>query len=217
MVRTASLALVVHGLVDRGAAQPFANKHLVPVMFPVNEATTALLGMDAGDLQAEIREFWKELEVLPDPAASSLPQLRLGASTMPKSDIHIQVTGGTSHFALATGDHSAAQTGAQSTANVGHREGTDLAALAPLLQELLTAIAELPSAKARQALTLHVEAAQGELAGKEQRDPGRIQRALDAIKHTAEALEGGEKILTLCNKAYQLLAPLLGLPTPPLP
>ena len=209
-VRRGSLALVVHGIADRGASQPFANKHLVPVMFPATEATAALLGMDAGDLLAEIREFWDELDVLPHPDTPSSFHSPSGTPPMPKPDINIHVTGNP-NIALTTGDHSAAQTGSNNVANVGHREGTDLSALTPLLQELLTAIGELPSAKARETLTPHVQAAQAEIANKDQMEPGRIKRALDAIKPAAEVLEGGEKIVTLCNKAYQLLAPFLGL------
>lgn len=217
-VDRASLALIVHGLVESGVAQPFADKHFVPVMFPASEATNALLGMDAGDLVEEIREFWGELQILPHPQtpAHTPPssQSSSGAPAMSKSDppgIHIQVTGNP-NIAFATGDHSAAQTGANSVANVGHREETDLAALTPLLQELLAAIGELPSAKAREALTAQVLAAK-----KDPPEPGRIKQAVDAIKPAAEALEGGEKILALCGKVYRLLGPLLGLPTLPLP
>jgi hypothetical protein len=135
---------------------------------------------------------------------------------MPKPDINIHVTGNP-NIALTTGDHSAAQTGSNNVANVGHREGTDLSALTPLLQELLAAIVDLPSAKARETLTPHVQVAQAEVVKKEKPEPGRIKQALDSIKPAAEVLEGGEKIVTLCNKAYQLLAPFLGLPILPLP
>ena len=68
-VRRASLALVVHGLTRAEGIQGFAATHEVPVMLPATEATTALLGMDAGTLLAEIREFWAELQVLPRPAS----------------------------------------------------------------------------------------------------------------------------------------------------
>ncbi|MGQ0591767.1 MAG: SEFIR domain-containing protein [Gammaproteobacteria bacterium] len=72
-VRGASLALVVHGLVRAEGIQGFAASHEVPVMLPATEATTALLGMDAGTLLAEIREFWAELQVLPRPASRPAP------------------------------------------------------------------------------------------------------------------------------------------------
>jgi hypothetical protein len=68
-VRRASMALVVHGLAPAEAVQGFAGAHQVPVMLPATEATTALLGMDASTLLAEIREFWAELQVLPRPAS----------------------------------------------------------------------------------------------------------------------------------------------------
>ena len=63
-VKRAGLALVIQGINDDSVCQPFADKYQVPLLFPRNQATTALLGMDAGDLLAEIREFWSELDAL---------------------------------------------------------------------------------------------------------------------------------------------------------
>jgi hypothetical protein len=37
------------------------------------------------------------------------------------------------------------------------------------------------------------------------------------VKSGAEGLEHGGTIITLCNKAYNVVAPLLGLPPSPLP
>lgn len=68
-VHRASLALVVPGFVQAEAIQGFATTHAVPVLLPAGEAATALLGMEAGTLVAEIREFWAELEVLSRPAS----------------------------------------------------------------------------------------------------------------------------------------------------
>jgi hypothetical protein len=75
----------------------------------------------------------------------------------------------------------------------------------------------VPSAKARTTLAAHVQAAQAEAERQDKADAGRIQRALDAVRSGAEVLENGGKIVELCNKAYGVLAPFLGLPPSPLP
>ena len=187
-------------------------------MLPETEATTALLGMNAGTLLAEIREFWAELEVLArpvsEPGTPPPVQSRSGAQAMSSSGLNLQVTGGSANIAISTGEHSAALAGTGNTAPVVHIGGVDLSAL---LQELAQAISELPSPKARDTLAAHAEAAQTEARMKDKADPGLIKRALDAIKPAAAVLEGGEKIVSLCNKAYQALAPFLGLPPSPLP
>ena len=122
------------------------------------------------------------------------------------------VSGG---FAVTAGSRSPAQAGTGHTANIDHREGADLAALVPLLQELGQEIGKLPSADKRDELTAHVELAQHEAHNAA--NPGRIKRALEVIKSGAEGLDQGGKIITLCNKAYNVIAPLLGLPPSPLP
>lgn len=136
---------------------------------------------------------------------------------MSSSGITVQVSGGSANIALNTGDRSAAQAGNHNAAHQAHREGADLSELAPLLHELAEAINALASPKAREALTPHAQAAQAEAAKPDRPDPGLVKRALDAIKPAAEVLEGGEKIATLCNQGYRLLAPFLGLPNLPLP
>ena len=133
-----------------------------------------------------------------------------------RQPISVTITGDGAKVAFATASHSAAQAGSGNTAHVTHTQGTDLAALVPLLLELAQAIAKLPSPKARETLAPHVEAARAETERKDKADPSLIKRALDAIKPAADALEGGEKIVKLCNKAYQVLAPFLGLPPSPL-
>lgn len=77
------------------------------------------------------------------------------------------VSGG---LAVAAGSHSAAQSGTGHTANIDHREGADLAALVPLLQELGKEIGQLSSAEKRGELTAHVELAQHEAVKKDTPD-----------------------------------------------
>lgn len=220
-VRRGSLTLVVHGIKQADAVHGFADRYRVPVMIPATEATTTLLGMDADTLRAEIREFWSELHAFqrsePNIQSDPLTRPQNGAQHMSSPSLNVQVSGGNPNISISTGERSAAQSGTGNTASVTHNQGTDLAALVPLLQELMQAIGELPSPKARAEFTPHVEAAQAEAANKEKPDASLIKKAIDAIKLAAGALEGGAKIVTLCNKAYQFLAPFLGLPPSPLP
>ncbi|MCM8623294.1 MAG: TIR domain-containing protein [Candidatus Accumulibacter sp.] len=220
-VRRKSLSLVVHGLTQADACHGFATTYTVPVMLPASEATAALLGMDAGTLLAEIREFWSELEVLRRPASpqhtdTPSPPAK-GEQSMPSSGLNLNISGGNASIAISTGDHSISQTGNGNTAQVGHKEGSELAALLPLVQELLQAIAELSSPRARETLKTHAEVVAAGIAKPEKSDPGRIKQAFDAIKSGADMLEDGGRIIGLCNKAYQVLAPVLGLPPSPLP
>lgn len=121
-------------------------------------------------------------------------------------------------LAFTAGGHSTAQAGTGHSAHVEHRQGADLADLMPLLQELEAEINKLPSTQKRDDLAAHVEVAQHEAAKTDKpRDAGRIKRALDVVKSGAEGLENSGKIITLCNKAYNVLAPLLGFPPSPLP
>lgn len=217
-VRKRSMTLVVHGLARAEAGEGFANTHQVPVMLPATEATTALLGMDVDTLLAEIREFWNELDVSKraDPHAQPPSQTSPGVQSMPEPPrVDLHISGGTPNISISTGDHSSAQSGTGHSAHVEHHEAADLVALTPILQQLAQAIGELPSAKARDTLTAHVQAAQAEAGKPGKPDPGLIRRALDQIKPAAEALDHGEKIVALCARAYQVLAPYLGLPPSP--
>ena len=115
------------------------------------------------------------------------------------------------------GDHSQTQTGDSNTQNMTHVESPELSSLSPMLQQLLAAIGDVPSAKACSRLNEHVHVAQLEVDRNDKADANRIKGALVAIKSGAEVLENGGKIVTLCNKAYQTLAALLGWPSSPLP
>jgi len=204
-VRRCSMALVVYGgLAQTGHYRTFATEHQVPILLPASEATRVLVGMDADRLRAEIHKFWETLEVLSRPASQRPAHSPSGVSAMPTHgqpmNINVSVSGG---------DHSVAQSGMDQTAHIAHTQGVDLAVLGPLLHELAGAIGELSSPKARDTLAAYVRVAEAEAGKKGKPDPGLIRRAIDAIKPAAEVLEGGEKIVGLCHKAYQVLAPFL--------
>jgi len=120
-------------------------------------------------------------------------------------------------ISFVPGDHSVAQAGSAHTAHVDHRQGADLAALSPLLQELTQEIGRLTSVKAYDELTQHLQVVQTEVAKDEEPDAGKIEFALKAMKKGAEGLEDGGKIITILNKAYNVAAPLFGFPPLPLP
>lgn len=220
-IRRASLCFVVRADFSENGYQHFGATHRVPVMVPDSAATSELLGMSVETLLAEIREFWAELEVMRGKAYPAHPSVPPSApekgAAMSQSGPIIQIGTVSGGVAVSTGSHSPTQTGTGHTASIDHREGADLAALIPLLQELAREIGAHPSAAKRDALTAHVELAQHEADKKNAADPGRIKRALDVIKSGAEGLEQGGRILALCHKAYNVLAPLLNLPSSPLP
>lgn len=119
--------------------------------------------------------------------------------------------------ANTSGDNSPAQSGASHAAHIGDRLGIDPAALLPIFQALQQEIGRVTDIHRREALNDHIELAQIEAGKPANADPGRIKRALDAIGRGAEGLENGGTIIGLCNKAYNALAPLFGLPSSPLP
>ena len=133
--------------------------------------------------------------------------------TSPAQHFHFYRNG-----AVSTGSRSAAQAGVGHTAHVEHRQGADLSDLMPLLRELAQEIERLPPIEKRDELAAHVELAQHEVGKTDRpRDAGRIKRALDVVKAGADGLENSGKIMILCNKAYNVIAPLLGLPPSPVP
>jgi hypothetical protein len=214
-VHKRSIALVVYGLIQPKPCEAIINQYQVPTLLPTTEVTSILLGMSTDRLLAEVHKFWEALEVLSRPVSTPPAHSHPGAQPMPSTGQPGNFQVFANNVAISTGDHSASQAGPGGTAQVSHVQGADLSVLVPLLRELAVAIGELPSPKARDTLAAHVQVAEAEVAKKDQADPGALKSALDAIKPAAEVLEGGEKILTLCHKAYQVLAPFLGLPTLP--
>jgi hypothetical protein len=219
-VERASLALVVHGLAEAGPSQGFAIAHRVPVILPTTEATTALLGMGANRLVAEIGKLWTALESLRN--ADRKPRLETSTPSpreqaMTKPAITVNVEGDGHNVAISAGDHSAFQSGIGHTTRVDHRQGAELSALIPVLRDIAAAIAELPSTKARETLGAHAQAAETEVRKGCEPDASLIRRALDAIKSGAEMFDEGAKVVALCEKAYQAVAPYLSLPSSPQP
>jgi hypothetical protein len=218
-----TLAVVIQGSAALEAVAVFADRHGIPVMLPSSEITSALVGMDAGRLIAEIKEFWGELQGLAHPdqpsSSSSLMQPLTGAPPMSNSGPNVtnNFFGNVQNAAVTTGDHSAAQAGTGHTANIGHREGVDLAELEPLARELLALVEALAPSGIRDKLKPEADTVVAEVVKGGQANGGVIKKALAAIKSSADSLEDGGKIIDLCHRAYQVAAPVLGLPPSPLP
>jgi hypothetical protein len=116
------------------------------------------------------------------------------------------------HATVIIGDHAAAGPGARAE----HREGLDSDVLLQVLRELIQTVNAQTSHKENTELDRQVGTL-AEEAAREKPDAGRVKTALDVIKSGADGLENGGKIIGLCNKAYNIVAPMLGLPPSPLP
>ncbi len=114
--------------------------------------------------------------------------------------------------AISTGAHSAAQQGSDQQAHVAHHAGVDVAAIMPLLEALIREV-QATSLQNRAQLVADLRSA----ASEGEPEPGRITQVLDAVKASADGLENGGRIISLCTKAYNLIALALGVPPLPLP
>lgn len=198
------LALIIHGSVNHDLARPFAQQYQIPVMFPSNQATEFLIGMSAHRLKVQISLFWDRVNGIRSSDANSDIPNKPGTKNMTNSGINISAPGGT--VVLSTGAHSAAQAGINNTANTGQQQSVDLSLLTTMLNELQAAIAELSSAKAKDAFIGHLQTAQSEITDKGMPDVGIVKQSLEAIKLGGDAIEGGDKIVELCIKALPLLS-----------
>lgn len=222
-----TLALVVEGLTSVQAERSLLAAQKVPVLLPRTEATRELLGMDPDTLLSEIEEFWSELHQMRNPLSGSRPQTPTttvtpsGVQTMPPTKIELKVDGQGHTFSFGdqsqAHSHAVSQAGTGHSAQVAHQQGNVLSELLPTLKEITAAIAELPSAKARDSLGEQAAAAEAEAAKGSQANPGIIRRALEAIEAGAAMFDEGGKILDLCRKAYRTLASFFGLAGTPEP
>jgi len=106
---------------------------------------------------------------------------------------------------MATGDHSAAQSGVGHVANIGHQEHADLSALMPLFAELTAAITTLSSQSQRDELSTPLALASSEIAKGAHAKPSVVKRAFDAMSVVANVGSIGD----LLAKGYGLLMPFL--------
>jgi hypothetical protein len=173
-------------------------------MFPSNQATKLLLGMNAERLKEQISLFWKRINGLNSSDVNAGTPNKSAIENMANFGINIKAPGGT--VVLSTGAHSAAQAGTINSVNTGQQQAVDLSPLISKLTELQTAIAELSSVKAKEAFTGHLQAAHKEVTDKDKPDVGIIKQSMEAIKLGGEAIEGGEIIVELCAKALPLLS-----------
>ena len=100
-------------------------------------------------------------------------------------------------------------TGNQSPATVNQTQGADLSALA---REIRAAIVALGASDDRDRLIPHAEKLVAEAGKPGAAESVTLKNALEAIKLGSDGIEAGGTIIDLCNKAYTLLGPVLGLP-----
>jgi internalin A len=213
-LRKQCLAFVVPYFYSAEACARFASRHSVPVLIH-DETAEQLLGMDVNTLKWRIIDFWRSAcsgsAAAASPAAS--PPLRpVEEPVMRPPQQSINVYG---NAAISTGAHSAAQQGSDQQAHVAHHAGVDVAAIMPLLEALIREI-QATSLQNREQLVADLRAAE-KAQSKGEPEPGRITQVLDAVKASADGLENGGRIISLCTKAYNLIAPALGVPPLPLP
>jgi internalin A len=210
-LRKQCLAFVVPYFYSAEACEQFASRHSVPVLIH-DETAKQLLGMDLNTLKWRIIDFWRsacsELAAAASPAAR-LPARPVEEPVMPPARQNIHVYG---NAAISTGSHSPAQQGSDQQAHVAHHAGVDVAAIMPLLEALIREV-QATSLQNRAQLVADLRSA----ASEGEPEPGRITQVLDAVKASADGLENGGRIISLCTKAYNLIALALGVPPLPLP
>lgn len=107
------LVLVVKAHSDFESSIMVANKYQIPMMFPTNEVSSILLGMEAGRLLAGIKQFWRELNEFHPHAAMNSCSEKIES----KSSVALNINAPAGTVVVSTGNNSAAQSGSLNTAN----------------------------------------------------------------------------------------------------
>jgi len=205
--KKSALTLVIKGLNESEALNRVATGYQTHLVLPSPEVAGALLRLeDAEILLSELKEFWRELQIINQPEhvinhdreqPSTPGDSPMTSSTTINQHFHAPVTG----VAMSTGDHS--------PATVNQTQGADLSALA---HQIRAAIEALDASDDRDKLLSHAEKLVAEAGKPGAADPVTLKGALDAIKDGADYIEAGGMIASLCAAAYTLLGPVLGLP-----
>ena len=214
-VRETALTLVVNMMPESDGVREFVHRHEIPVLGPATETTEVLLGLEPGQLEAGIQEFWGELEHVrygrshkPAPAeqASSI-------QTEPQPPSPLKVFAGDhATILVTTGDQSPAQTGSEHTADASRRNGIDTFELAAVLGELADLLAGSTALADREALAEEIGSARQEAAATEP-DTSRIKSSIDraraAMTGCSNTVMHAERIMKLLDKAEEMLRSLL--------
>jgi hypothetical protein len=217
-MRKACFALVVPNLDLDSAHKIAANSAAardVPLLIPDSEPAQDILGMSPSRLSAEIAEFWRELQEFAQPPRGA-PRLQSAATEVAKPNAldggpQIQVDGASNvSIAINSGENATVVAGNSNQLQNKQIQNKNLDELRSQFAQLRKAIAELPAAEDRKKLFALLQPAATEVAKPNAPDGGRIKRALDALKQSANALTNGAKIIELCHQAYTAVAPLLG-------
>lgn len=200
-------ALVIRR-VDPAVVRSVAQDHQVPVFLSISaEVASALLGMDLLDLQSEIQEFYRDYQAMAPEAKPPSTPAGAGSSqlTTTPGSVAFHVSG--ENVVVSTGGHSIAQAGTSHYAQQTH--GASPAELVSLVQELVEAVDTLKSARARESVRSHVGVVQAEASKGTAANAGVVKGALEKIRSVGEAIDGGEKIVALCDKLLRMAGPFL--------
>ncbi|WP_427501030.1 hypothetical protein ACQE3E_21205 [Methylomonas sp. MED-D] len=185
-------------------AVPVAERFEIPIMFQ-SDQTDILLSqiMTPSRLDSAINEFSRQLNEI----SNSRPSTE-GHSGERLMAITNNFNGNIGNLAQNQATGSIAQAGTGQTANIDQRTGLELRELTDLIKiQLLTEINNHPSEESRVGLRNQLELAESELE-KAKPDKNVIRNSLESIKAVGDSIEGGEKIVELCTKAWPLLASL---------
>ena len=201
-----TLTLVVRGLTSQDGIEPWVTDNQVPVFLASSELTAAVLNVSPTKLLAGIKEFWRELQIVnqPDHVAKTEREKPSTTRDTPMSSsptINLNIQGPVTNVTTTTGDHS--------PATVNQTQGADLSALA---REIRAAIDALGASDDRDRLLPHAEKLVAEAGKPGAAESVTVRDTLKAIKNGADYIDAGGTIIDLCNKAYTLLGPVLGLP-----
>lgn len=196
--------VVIDSRVPTTDAVPVAERFEIPIMFQSDQTDILLTQiMTSGRLETAINEFSRQLNEISSFRSST--ERHLGDRAV---SITNNFMGNVGNLAQSQAEGSIAQAGSGHSANIDQRSGLELPELIELINvKLLTEINNHPSEKSRITLITHLEFAKSEFE-KARRDKNVIQKSLEAIKEVGDAIDGGEKIVELCTKAWPLLASL---------
>lgn len=203
-----ALTLVIKGLSESDTLNRIAGGYQAHMVLPSPEVAGALLRLqDAEILLSELKEFWRELQIINQPDAKPDSDRKLpfntGESPMPQpsNQVTFNINAPVGALSATTGDHS--------PATVNQTQGADLSALA---HQIRAAIEALGASDDRDRLLPHAEKLVAEAGKPGAAESVTLKGALDAIKDGADYIEAGGTIASLCAAVYTLLGPVLGLP-----
>lgn len=197
-----NVCLVVKAGISANSATSTSDKFKVPTLFKSEEVATVLLGMSYEDLIAEIEEFWRQIDKIRHHHLHD----KQTTGEQPVPNVQNNFYAPIENLAQPQGVNSIGQAGANQSVTINQQTGLQISELMDLINhQIVKAIEAYPSEIERNLMKAHLAKAQQELE-KPKRDKNLIEKSLEFIKGTGEAIESGEKIAELCAKALPFVA-----------